>query len=272
MRKLFKVLLAIVLTGLVNPGCALRPRFNDLVAKEETAKELRFRVVDAETKQPILGASVEMGDGKYKFIGISDAEGVVKLPVNKRYRDDNAVVAVTLASGLPRYELVRLEGMATTVVGETEASVTVPPVVGAPAEGKKGLDFKPSNSANGLVVLYRNTSGMMGSGSMLGVTVKVNGEAVGDLPHDTYVVVELAPGKHTVTALSAAGESNWVVQVAAGAVQYAQLEPMPFRLQAKASEAALTEMRADAETLSLSVRANLGAPAAAPVDPNVKQM
>ena len=112
MRKLFKVLIALALTGLVTEGCALRPRYNDLVAREETARELRFRVLNADTREPLVGASVEMGDGKYKVVAVADAQGIVKLPVAKRYRDDNSVVAVTLAAGLPRYLLERLDGVA----------------------------------------------------------------------------------------------------------------------------------------------------------------
>jgi Protein of unknown function (DUF2846) len=264
--KLAKVLAALTLTALATQSCALRPRFNDLVSKEETAKALKLRVVNAESRAPIAGASVELGDGPYRVRLVSDAQGVVTLPVNKRYRDDNAVIAVTLAAGLPRYELVPVVDGEVIPSAEAPAPAEASPAAAAPVAvpapaGKKSLDFKPANAANGLVVVYRNTSGMMGSGSMLGATLKVNKEAVGDLAHDTYLVVELAPGRHTVTAQSAAGESNWLVTLAAGQVEYAQLQPMPFRLNAKAAAEALGEMRADAETLSQSGRVNLGAPA-----------
>lgn len=264
--KLAKILAAVTLTALATQSCALRPRFNDLITKEETARAVRFRVVNAETREPIAGASVELGDGPYRVRLTSDAQGLVNIPVGKKYRDDNSVIAVTLAAGLPRYELVPVaegEAAPAPVATETSSVPYVPPptaAASAPA-GKKSMDFKPQNAANALVVVYRNTSGMMGSGSMLGATLKVNKEAVGDLAHDTYLVVELAPGKHTVTALSAAGESNWLVTLAAGQVEYAQLQPMPFRLNAKSANEALGEMRADAETLSLSGRVNLGAPA-----------
>lgn len=259
--KLLKVLVAISLTALVTQSCALRPRFNDLVPKEQPLKVLRLRVVNAETGQPVPGASVEMGEAKFRSAGVTDANGEVSLPVHKKNRDDNSVIVVTMAAGMPRYELMPLD-VAPPSAGQPPAIEEIPGSGPPPAAaGKKSLEFAPHNAVNALVVLYRNTAGMMGSGAMLGATVKVDGQAVGDLPHDTYLVVELAPGRHTVTAQSAAGESNWLVNVAAGAVEYAQLQPMPFRLQAKPAAEALSEMRADAESLSQSARANLGAPA-----------
>jgi hypothetical protein len=264
--KLCKVLAALTLTALATQSCALRPRFNDLVPKDETASAVRFRVLNAESREPIAGATVEMGDGPFKVKQVSDVQGVVTLPVIKRYRDDNSVVAVTLSSGLPRYELVPVASgeappAAPALAPEAPAAAAAPAPAAAPPAGTRSFDFRPAQTENGLVVLYRNTAGLMGSGSMLGATVKVNGQAVGDLAHDTYLVVELAPGRHTVTAQSAAGESNWLVTLAAGQVEYSQLQPMPFRLNAKAAAEALTEMRADAETLSSSGRVNLGAPA-----------
>lgn len=266
--KLVKVLAAVALTALAAQSCALRPRFNDLVPKEATGKSVAYRVVNAETRAPIAGASVELGDGPYRHRLVSDAHGVVNLPIDARLRKDNAVIAVTLAAGLPRYELVPVaEGEAPPVAQPAPELETIPgPAAAAPAPAaapaaKKGLDFRPANAANGLLVLYRNTAGMMGSGAMLGATVKVNKEAVGDLAHDTYLVVEVAPGRHTVTAQSAAGESNWLVTLAAGQVEYAQLQPMPFRLNARPAAEALSEMRADEGSLSQSGRVNLGAPA-----------
>jgi Protein of unknown function (DUF2846) len=262
--KLAKILAAVTLTALATQSCALRPRFNDLIPKEETAKSVRFRVVNAETREPIAGASVELGDGPYRVRLTSDAQGVVNLPVGKKYRDDNSIIAVTLAAGLPRYELVPVaDGEAQPAPVESTSSVPYvpPPTATASAPAAKKFDFKPQNAGNALVVVYRNTSGLMGSGSMVGGTLKVDTQAVGDVAHDTYLVVELAPGKHTVTAQSAAGESNWLVTLAAGQVEYAQLQPLPFRLVAKSANEALGEMRADSETLSQSSRVNLGAPA-----------
>jgi Protein of unknown function (DUF2846) len=264
--KLAKILAAVTLTVLTMQSCALRPRFNDLISKEETAKAVAFRVVNAETREPIAGASVELGDGPYRVRLTSDAQGVVNLPVGKKYRDDNSIIAVTLAAGLPQYELVPLAAGEAVPVPSAEAAPTSAPYVPPPGAaaaapaGKKSMEFKPQNAANALVVVYRNTSGTLGSGSMVGGTLKVDKEAVGDVAHDTYLVVELAPGKHTVTAQSMAGESNWLVTLAAGQVEYAQLQPLPFRLVAKSANEALGEMRADAETLSQSARVNLGAP------------
>lgn len=258
--KLAKVLAAVALTALAAQSCALRPRFNDLVPKEAAGKSVAYRVVNAETRAPIAGASVELGDGPYRHRLVSDAQGVVNLPIDARLRKDNAVIAVSLAAGLPRYELVPVaEGEAPPVAQAAPELESIPAPATPPAT--KGLDFKPANASNGLLVLYRNTAGMMGSGAMLGATVKVNKEAVGDLAHDTYLVVELAPGRHTVTAQSAAGESNWLVNLAAGQVEYAQLQPMPFRLNAKPAAEALSELKADEGSLSQSGRVNLGAPA-----------
>jgi hypothetical protein len=262
--KLAKVLAALALTALVSQSCALRPRFNDLVSKDEAAKELRFQLVNAETREPIAGASVEMGDGPNKIKAISDAQGIVKLPVGKKYRDDNAVIGVSLAAGLPRYELVRLDGMSPAQADEAARPGDAVPVIPAEKQGASGtgkFDFKPQNPINAVIVVYRNTSGTLGSGSMVGGTLKVDKEPVGDVAHDTYLVVELPPGKHTVTATSMAGESNWLVTLAAGQIEYAQLQPLPFRLQAKPAAEALGEMKADQETLSQSARVNLGAPA-----------
>ena len=263
MRKLLKVLLAVGLTALVTEGCAHRPRYNDLVPKTESAKELFFRVVDAETGAPIPDAVVELGESKSKWAQVADANGVVRLPVAKKYRDENSTVVVTLAKGLPRYRLepagVAAEGAAPPPPPPPAAG-NPPPGVGAEGEHPavaKGFDFKPSNPANGVLVVYRNAAGMMGSGAMQSATLKVDGQAVGDVPHDTYVVVELAPGKHTVTAVASSGESNWVMEAAAGRVDYAELQPLPVRLVSTSSAAGQVALENEGNALKLGTRANL---------------
>lgn len=101
MKKLALSLSLVVLAA----GCSLRPRYNDFHLLVDVVKDARFVVVNPATNQPIAGAKVEMGEGKYRVNVTSDANGVFTLPVDKRYVAENPVLVVNLPAGFTTYEV-----------------------------------------------------------------------------------------------------------------------------------------------------------------------
>jgi hypothetical protein len=89
-------------------GCALRPRYGDLttrfVAPETTPSEVQIQVVDR-NDVPVPGARIEIGD-RTRFKTLTDQDGVFRLPIDKKYADENALVVVVLPKGVRGYQLV----------------------------------------------------------------------------------------------------------------------------------------------------------------------
>jgi Protein of unknown function (DUF2846) len=126
--------------------------------------------------------------------------------------------------------------------------------------------LKPSSPENSLLVVYRNVTGFIGmGGGMLNTTLYVDNKPVGDMAHDTYAVIEVAPGEHMVSARSGMGESNLPVSVRPGDAVFAQMETSPSpKLLSKPKSLAHQEIEADC---SLAFNRSLVTPAAAPAAP-----
>jgi len=88
---------------LVLSACALRPRYQD-IAKDAEPPELVMQVVDR-NNAPVPGARIELGD-RARFKATTDENGMFKLPIDKKYTDENALVVVVLPKGVKGYKLV----------------------------------------------------------------------------------------------------------------------------------------------------------------------
>lgn len=138
------------------------------------------------------------------------------------------------------------------------------PAKAEPAKAPTGIaTLKPSSPENSLLVVYRNVTGFMGmGGGMLNTTLYVDNKPVGDIAHDTYAVIEVAPGEHLVTARSGMGESNLPVTIRAGDAAFAQMETSPSpKLTNKPKSVAHQDIETDC---SLAFNRSLVGPAPAP--------
>lgn len=114
--------------ALLLAGCALRPRYNDFVTAKTEGKELTFVVVNTANNQPVPGAKVEVSELKNRIITTTGADGTFKLPVEKKYADENPIFVVTLPKDVVQY---RVE----------VAKLVAPPVMPVvPAEVPAALD------------------------------------------------------------------------------------------------------------------------------------
>lgn len=98
------VLIASVL-ALAVAGCALRPRYGDFVTSKTEGKELTFVVIDTDTNQPVPNAKVEVSELKNRLMLTTGADGTFKLPVEKKYVDENPVLVVSLPKGVSAYRV-----------------------------------------------------------------------------------------------------------------------------------------------------------------------
>ena len=89
-------------------ACALRPRYEDLttrfVAQETSRSEVMIQVVDR-NDVPVPGARIEVGD-RYRYKTVTDPDGVFRLPIDKKYSEENGLVVVVLPKGVNGYKLV----------------------------------------------------------------------------------------------------------------------------------------------------------------------
>jgi len=94
---------------LLSAGCALRPRYGDFVNAKTEGKEVSFVVIDADSGKPVPGAKVEVSELKNRVQVTTGADGVFKLPVEKKFLDENPLFVVTLPKDVTKYrvELVR---------------------------------------------------------------------------------------------------------------------------------------------------------------------
>jgi hypothetical protein len=89
----------------------------------------------------------------------------------------------------------------------------------------------PAHETSGMVVLYRNTAfgGLFGPIQFNG-SLWLDDQAVGDVHDDTYNVLELAPGRHSLRVLGTAPgivvplQTTTIVNVAAGQVTWLELK------------------------------------------------
>jgi hypothetical protein len=89
--------------ALLLAGCALRPRYADFVTLNTQGKEAVFLLIDPATKLPIANAKIEVSENRSRINVTTAADGSFKLPVDKKYVDENPVFAVTLPKGYTEY-------------------------------------------------------------------------------------------------------------------------------------------------------------------------
>lgn len=87
-------------------GCALRPRYSEFVDPKLQGSEIALQLVSTVDGRPMSQARIEVGEGKWKYQTTTDAQGRFKLPIQKRYQDDNSLVVVTLPGNASGYRIV----------------------------------------------------------------------------------------------------------------------------------------------------------------------
>ncbi len=131
------VLLASVL-ALVSTGCALRSRYGDFVTSKTEGKEVTFVVVDTATSKPVPGAKVEVSELRNRLQLTTAEDGTFKLPVEKKYVDENPVFVVTLPKGVEQYKVVLVPPPAPVAPVVAPVMDVVPAVVDAGMPASNG--------------------------------------------------------------------------------------------------------------------------------------
>src|SRR3954469_1239353 len=98
---------ALVATCLLFAACVHRPYYRDLVGEASAQKEIRVRITDASSGQPLSNVPVIVGSGVMKIAGVSDSQGIAVLPVRKALLDPYTVVEVVRPAGVQQYTLER---------------------------------------------------------------------------------------------------------------------------------------------------------------------
>jgi hypothetical protein len=99
-----RTLVALALLGLA--GCALRPRYGEVVTAVTPGPTAQFQLLDANTGLPVAEATVELGEGRSKLMGKTDAQGLFTLPVEKKLRDENSILVINPPAGFGRTKVV----------------------------------------------------------------------------------------------------------------------------------------------------------------------
>jgi hypothetical protein len=108
--RLMKSLIVLLACALL-PACALRPYYREVLppelaqAKTATESEVTLRVVDSRTGQPLPGVRVFAGSGRARFSVTSDAQGLIRVPVNSALMSENPLVEVVPPKGVEGYRL-----------------------------------------------------------------------------------------------------------------------------------------------------------------------
>ncbi|MFL5318852.1 MAG: hypothetical protein ACJ790_04290 [Myxococcaceae bacterium] len=113
MRLLTSVLLAVAASLLV-AGCVHRPYYRDLVGSAAGQKEIRVRITNGATGEPLANVPVSVGSAPMRVTAISDANGILVLPVKKQLLDPYTLVEVARPPGVERYDLERLSTESST--------------------------------------------------------------------------------------------------------------------------------------------------------------
>ena len=100
-----RLTLFVFVAALLISGCALRPRYADFVSPTTAGKEVTFLVTDAATKLPVPNAKIEVSELKNKLSVTTGPDGTFKLPVEKKYLEENPVFVVSLPKGFEEYRL-----------------------------------------------------------------------------------------------------------------------------------------------------------------------
>ncbi|QAT88614.1 hypothetical protein EJ065_7089 [Corallococcus coralloides] len=99
-----------VLSSALLSGCALRPRYNEVIqANGATALQegqlVVLRVTDAATGQPVKGAKVLGGEYRNHINATTDENGEFSLKLDPGLVKENPLVEVVLPKGVSRYKL-----------------------------------------------------------------------------------------------------------------------------------------------------------------------
>ena len=112
-------------------GCALRPRYADFVTSKTEGKEVTFLVTDTATGQPVPNAKIELSELRNRLQVTTAADGTFKVPVEKKYLDENPVFVVSLPKGFEQYRL----SLAPVAVKSVEQPAPVPVLEATPDAG-----------------------------------------------------------------------------------------------------------------------------------------
>src|SRR4051812_18314869 len=104
MLRTSRLLLVAVVIAFI-AGCALRPRYRDLLANSPEGDFVQIQLLNRDTNLPVEGAVVSMGEGKDRITSPTDMNGVVRLPRQAKLEDANPMVIVELPAGVTRYAL-----------------------------------------------------------------------------------------------------------------------------------------------------------------------
>ena len=127
-------LLVVSIASLMS-GCALRPRYADFVTAKTAGKEVTFVVTDAATHKPVPNARVEVSELKNRLQVTTAADGTFKLPVEKKYLEENPVFVVTLPRGFETYRVALAPPPVEPVVAPAEVPAAEPVPAALPDAG-----------------------------------------------------------------------------------------------------------------------------------------
>ena len=98
--------LTFLVLAVLASSCALRPRYSDFVTSKTPGKDITLVVTDAATNVALPGAKIEVSELRNKVTVTTGADGTFKLPVEKKYLEENPVFVVTLPKGFEAYRLL----------------------------------------------------------------------------------------------------------------------------------------------------------------------
>lgn len=91
--------------------------------------------------------------------------------------------------------------------------------------------FKPASGFGNVYIVREWTI----AGSAIGIRLNVDGQFIGNINIGKYHLLQLKPGRYTITAYTGGGEDHEVVDVVEGENYFIQVEPVPgFRVKASA--------------------------------------
>ncbi len=130
-----RLTLIVVSIASLMSGCALRPRYADFVTPKTAGKEVTFVVTDADTHKPVPNARVEVSELRNRIQVTTAADGTFKLPVDKKYLEENPVFVVTLPKGFETYRVTLAPPPPEPVVAPPEVPSTEPVPAAVPDAG-----------------------------------------------------------------------------------------------------------------------------------------
>jgi hypothetical protein len=93
-----------VLLATLGQACALRPRYRDFVTPKTEGKQVELMVTNG-AGTPLPNVKVELSEWKNRLVLTTGPDGVLALPVDKKYLDENPVLVLQLPPGTSSYTL-----------------------------------------------------------------------------------------------------------------------------------------------------------------------